>query len=208
MNETGVNEGRGIQLEPVMAVNMDALDEKLYSNRLLLRRVRKEDLCLLVEWSQSRVSCGEFLSPEYYDRYQVQQKLDGGVYWNRNEKLFFIEKRDGLPLGTIHYWQAAGKIDSVVVAVKIADPQERRKGYGTEAQKSLIIYLFERMKAQSVEMYIDVDNVAQQRCLGRLGFQFIESLTYDDKDVKRLGNLYQLDAFRYHQEPIYRYHYE
>jgi RimJ/RimL family protein N-acetyltransferase len=187
---------------------MSQFIEKLYTNRLLLRKVRQSDLDLLTKWSQSKDCCGDFLSPEYFELHQLQQKLDSGVFWNQDEKVFLIERRDAIPLGTIHYWRPSGKVDTMTVSVKIADARERNKGYGTEAQKFLLMYLFDKIGVQQVEMYTDIDNLAQQRCLRKLGFRLVESLTYDDRQVKRTGNLYRLDVSRYSQEFIYRFHYE
>jgi RimJ/RimL family protein N-acetyltransferase len=187
---------------------MSYVIEKLYTNRLLLRRIRTSDLSLLVQWSQTRDSCGDFLSPEFFELHQLQQRLDSGVFWNNEEKYFIIERRDTIPLGTIHYWQPSGKTDTVTMSVKIADAKERNKGYGTEAQKFVLIYLFDKVGVQRVEMYTDIDNIAQQRCLKKLGFRLVESLTYDDRQVKRTGNLYRLDASHYSEELIYRFHYE
>jgi RimJ/RimL family protein N-acetyltransferase len=182
--------------------------EKLYTNRLMLRRIQRSDLSLLVQWSRSKDSCGNFLSPECFELHQLQLKLDSGVLWNSDEKFFIIERRDETPLGTIHYWQSPGKSDTATVSVKIADSTQRNKGYGTEAQKFLLMYLFETIGVQHVEMYTDIDNLAQQSCLRKLGFRLVESLAYDDGNVKRTGNLYRLDASHYSKEPIYRFHYE
>jgi RimJ/RimL family protein N-acetyltransferase len=182
--------------------------EKLYTNRLMLRRVEHADLPLLVQWSRSQDSCGDYLSPENFDLRQLQQKLESGVLWNEGEKFFIIERRDASPLGTIHYWQPPGRYDTAAVSVKIADASQRNKGYGTEAQKFLLMYLFDKVGVKLVEMYTDIDNVAQQNCLKKLGFNLIESLNYDDRQIKRTGNLYRLDASRYSQELIYHFHYE
>jgi RimJ/RimL family protein N-acetyltransferase len=183
--------------------------EKLYTNRLMLRKVRQSDLALLVQWSQSKDSYGDYLSPEFFELHHLQQKLDSGVLWNDEEKIFLIERRrDAIPLGTIHYWQPPGKVDTVTVSVKIANFSERNKGYGTEAQKFLLIYLFDKIGVKRVEMYTDIDNLAQQRCLRKLGFRLVESLTYDDLHIKRTGNLYRLDVSHYSEELIYRFHYE
>ena len=182
--------------------------EKLYTNRLMLRKVRQSDLALMVQWSRSRDSYGDFLSPECFELHQLQQKLDSGVFWSQDEKIFLIERRDEIPLGTIHYWQPPGKADTATVSVKIANPGERNKGYGTEAQKFLLMYLFDKVGVQHVEMYTDIDNISQQRCLKKLGFRLVESLLYDDLHIKRTGNLYRLDAPLYNETPIYRYHYE
>ncbi len=183
--------------------------EKLFTRRLLLRRVEVDDVDLLVAWSNSTESCGDYLTPEEYDRDQLQQQLDAGVFWNDKEKLFIIEKKDdNRPIGTIHFWQPTGKPEIRVVALKVADVSERNKGYGTEAQKFLMIYLFDRIGIRKVEMYTDINNLPQQRCLKKLGFELVESLHYDDQKKQRTGNLYRLGFEKYNIEPIYRYHYE
>lgn len=174
----------------------------------MLRRIRQSDLPLLVQWSRSQDSCGNYLSLECFELHQLQQKLDAGVLWNNVEKFFIIERRDEMPLGTIHYWQPPGKYDTAAISVKIADSHQRNKGYGTEAQKFLLMYLFDKIGVKRVEMYTDIDNMAQQSCLRKLGFRLVESLTYDDGNVKRTGNLYRLEASHYSQELIYRFHYE
>ena len=182
--------------------------DKLYTNRLLLRRVTADDLDMLWRWSSSVASCGSYLSPERYEPEEIEQRYFAGLFWNNREKLFLVEKRDGTSLGTIHYWLAADRMATAVVAIKIAEPDERNKGYGTEAQKFLLMYLFDKEKMNQVEMYTDLDNLAQQRCLKKLGFSLIETLTYDDRGIRRTGNLYRIDRDQYQQEAIYRYHYE
>ncbi len=184
------------------------ISEKIFTNRLLLRRLIREDLMTLCNWSNSADAYGNFLSPEKFDLEEIRQKYDSGMFWNETEKLYIIEKKEQNAIGTIHYWLPADKMDTATVAIKIAEPNERNNGYGTEAQKSLIIFLLEKMKLKCVEMYTDLDNLAQQRCLRKLGFSLIETLTYDDKGIRRTGNLYRLTHSHYLQQPIYRYHYE
>ncbi len=183
--------------------------ERVFTSRLLLRRVRRDDIAMLVKWSQSVEYCGKYLSPECFDHVQLQHQLESHVFWSDEEKLFIIEtKEEHTPIGTIHFWQPTGKTDTRVVALKIAEPNQRSKGYGTESQKFLIIYLFERLGIQRIEMYTDINNTAQQRCLQKLGFDLVESLSYEDQKEYRTGNLYCLDYDKYLKEPIYKYHYE
>ncbi len=175
---------------------------------MVLRRLRRDDLDTLIRWSTSTESYGSFLSPERLDRQELEQQFASGVFWNDREKLFLIEKREQGAVGTIHYWLPADKMDTATVAVKIAEPSERNKGFGTEAQKFLLIYLFEKRKMRYVEMYTDLDNHPQQRCLRKLGFSLIETLTYDDRGIRRTGNYYRISHPEYLQQAIYRYHYE
>ncbi len=155
------------------------------------------------------MSCGNYLTPEKYNLDQLQLKWQLNALWNDQEKQFIVElKKPVRPIGTVHYWLAPGKRDTIAMALKIAEPQERGKGYGTEIQKIVIMYLFEHMQAKVIEMYTDINNIAQQRCLQKLGFELVESLVYDDRQQKRTGYLFRLNIHDYLIYPFYKYNYE
>jgi RimJ/RimL family protein N-acetyltransferase len=174
-----------------------------------LRRIQRADLPLICFWSNDTEACGRYLTPEGYSRDPLLEQIQSGTLWRTRERLFFIETRsDNQPLGTIHYWMRQDQRDIAVMAVKIAVSRKRRRGYGTEAQKYLIIHLFKQVGVRCVEMYTDMDNQPQQRCLNKLGFQMERSLTYTDHCIERTGHLYQLNATAFAKQPIYQYHYD
>lgn len=188
---------------------MSLYGDKLFTSRLALIRVQEEDLEAIVNWSKSQTACGTCLTPEQYDTEQMRAQIKSGIFWTDKEKLFLVEKKeDGKRIGTAHYWQPSGSQNRITMALKVSLPEERGKGFGTEIQKSLIIYIFDRLSVQSVEMYTDINNTAQQRCLEKLGFELIESLTYDDQREQRTGHLFRLSQEQYSSHPIYQYHYE
>lgn len=169
--------------------------------------MREADLPRLVDWSRSAEAYGRYLTPEHFQMDRVRQQLQAGVFWNDREKVFLILLReDEKSLGTLHYWQPAGREKTAAMALKIALPEERDKGYGTEAQRYLISYLFDRCGMEQVEMHTDIDNTIQQRCLQKLGFELIDSLSYKDQQVQRIGHLYRLTRTGYAAQPIYQYH--
>ena len=185
------------------------LGEHIYTCRLTMRRIEKDDLSLILAWSNSEKAFGPYLTPERHTPQRLNEQFTGGSLWRQNDKTFIIETREcATPLGTIHYWLRQTQPDTAMFSVKIAEPQQRGKGYGTEAQKFLIIHLFEQMGIRSVEMFTDINNAAQQRCLSKLGFTIIDSQTYDDRQVVRTGYLFQLNYQDYQQKAIYRFHYE
>ncbi|WP_419661879.1 GCN5-related N-acetyltransferase [Desulfosarcina variabilis str. Montpellier] len=185
------------------------LGEKIYTCRLTMRRISEDDLPLILKWSNSEEAFGPYLTPERYTPKRLNEQFAGGALWRNGDKTFFIEKREcATPIGTIHYWQRQTQPDTAMLAVKIAEPAQRDKGYGTEAQKFLIIHLFEQAGIKNVEMVTDINNAAQQRCLSKLGFTIIDSQTYDDHQVVRTGYLFQLGYQDYQQKAIYRFHYE
>lgn len=187
----------------------DVFGDVIYTRRLQLRRIREADLGLICAWSNDGAAFGDYLTPERQTRQQLKAQFCGGTLWNRHNKTLLIERREPpLPIGTIHYWLKQTRPCCAVICVKIALVDQRGWGFGTEAQKFLIIQLFEQVGVDHVEMVTDIDNIAQQRCLGKLGFGVDRSLIYDDQQVKRTGHLYRLDRDGYRRTAIYRYHYE
>ena len=188
---------------------MSLYGNKLFSRRLTLSKIEESDIATLVGWSKSCEACGSYLTPENYNLEQMRKQIASDAYWNENEKLFLVTTKDNnKAIGTAHYWQPSRGKKSVTMALKIALPEERGKGYGTEIQKFLIMYVLDRLSVEFIEMYTDINNIPQQRCLKKLGFDLSESLTYDDLKVRRTGHLYCLTAEQYKKHPIYQFHYE
>ena len=174
-----------------------------------MRRLKGADLPLILAWSNSERACGPYLTPDRQSAKRLNEQYAANALWSPHDKTFLIEKRESAtPIGTIHYWLKQNQEKSAVMSVKIADLQERGKGYGTEAQKFMIIHLFEQVGIKTVDMYTDIDNLPQQRCLKKLGFCIHRSLTYDDRQVTRTGHLYRLTDVAFQAAAIYRFHYE
>jgi RimJ/RimL family protein N-acetyltransferase len=50
-------------------------------------------------------------------------------------------------------------------------PEARGHGYGTQAQRQLVDYLFQTTTVNRVEASTDIDNIAEQRALEKVGLQ-------------------------------------
>ncbi len=73
-------------------------------------------------------------------------------------------------------------------------PEARGKGYGTEAQRLLVDYLFRNTMVERIEAGTEVDNLAEQRALEKVGFVregVIRSSTFRD-GAWRDGILYSI----------------
>lgn len=178
--------------------------DKIFSKKLILRKIEEKDIELITKWSNSKESSGKYLSMEQYSPEDCLRKFENNYFWNDNSKTFIIELLGGESVGTVHYWTKPEKKKILNLCVKIASVDFRGKGYGYEAQKILIINLFTRKLCDLIEMYTDIDNIVEQRCLAKLGFEFIESLTYRDRDIDRLGVLYRLTVEKYNELINYR----
>jgi RimJ/RimL family protein N-acetyltransferase len=170
--------------------------------------MEEEDIGCVIGWSDSPEACGPFLTPERYSSDDIHRFIDGFNSPFNQGRMFLIELKDGRPIGTIQYWMKPEDRRTAVMAVKIGDPAERNKGYGTEAQKYLIIHLFSKTLVGAVDMFTDIDNGPQQRCLMKLGFELMDSRSYDDQQIFRTGNLYRLSKKRFQETLTYQFFYE
>ena len=130
-----------------------------------LRVAEKEDLPLLLEWFNNPQVSGEF---EPLDRQRSKKEFEDR-YDKRgpDEKSFLIEKKDGGRIGEIgHYpWGSMLEIGYSII------PDERGKGYCTEAVQIMVDYLFLSRNIVRVEAHTSIRNRASQRVLEKSGFK-------------------------------------
>jgi len=125
-----------------------------------LRLAEKEDVPLVAEWANDR----EYLC-EYQDVWEIsQEKLEEIML---QETIFFIiEKKDGTKIGHISSW-TRGKTREMGLALV---PNERGKGYGTEAIQIILDYLFLNTEVVRIQVRTDEGNMPSQRVLEKAGF--------------------------------------
>lgn len=174
------------------------LGEHIFTKRLNLRKIEQEDLKLISDWSSSRAAHGEYLTPENHSLEECFTSWKSNSYWNEQSKTLIIEeKTTNKPLGTIRYWLKQNDHQTAMVALKVAEPDCRGQGVGTEAQLGLIHYLFTQEHFHAVEMFTDIDNIPEQRCLAKLRFTLVDVQVYEDQKVQRQGRLYRMTRAEY-----------
>ena len=167
--------------------------DQIFTKRLILRKIKEEDLRQISDWSFSIAAYGDYLTPENQTFQECLSRWENNSYWNEQSKTFIIEHKERhKPIGTIRYWKKQNDHRAVLVALKIAEIDFRGQGYGTESQLGLIDFLFTNQNYHTVEMFTDIDNVPEQRCLKKLGFTFVDIQSYEDQKVARQGRLYRL----------------
>lgn len=80
------------------------------------------------------------------------------------DTVFFMIKKDGVKIGHINGW-VIGRTMEIGFALM---PSERRKGYGTEAIRLMVDYLFLTKDIVRIQATTAVENVASQRALEKL----------------------------------------
>ena len=145
----------------------------LHGEKIYLRPISRDDLPLLQSWSNKL----EFQDEYNFFGLQQENVLEKGFQENG-----LLEPHRGRLAVVTHEQQMVGDVGyrqvrhgpnegSIAYALGIAlAPEQRGKGYGTEAQRLLCEYLFAMSPVMRIEATTDITNIAEQRALVRAGF--------------------------------------
>ena len=132
-----------------------------------LRIVEKEDLPLLSEWFNKLEVFGEYNPLHQMSKTEVEKIFESP----HEEKLFIIEKKDGSKIGFItHFYvlHVAGRQLEIGYSLL---PNERGKGYCSEAVKIMVDYLFLSKDVGRIQAQTDPRNIGSQKVLEKVGFK-------------------------------------
>ena len=125
-----------------------------------MRRAEKNDVSLFAEWANDREYLGE-----YQDVWEISKEKLGEIML-QGTIFFIIEKKDGTKIGHITSW-TRGKTREMGFALV---PNERGKGYGTEAIQMMVDYLFLNTQVVRIQVQTDEENMPSKRVLEKAGF--------------------------------------
>lgn len=128
-----------------------------------LRVLEKEDLPLLAEWNNYPEFGGEY-EPLEQSSYAEFEKWYSGL--RTEEKWFIIEKKDGTKIGQI---LCVPKGPHYSIGYRVL-PDERNKGYCTEAVKIIVDYLFLSQNIVRIKSETNPKNTASSKVLEKAGF--------------------------------------
>jgi RimJ/RimL family protein N-acetyltransferase len=140
--------------------------------RVRLRDVTLADADLLDSWNADPDRAefndfGEQMSPVNRD------VLASGPLRNEQNGMLVVETADREPIGTVSWHKVRygpnPESDAWNIGIELR-PEAQGRGYGSEAQRELAQYLFEHTSVNRVEASTDVENIAEQRALGKAGY--------------------------------------
>ena len=145
----------------------------IHGRLINLRPVTYADVELLDAW----INDLNFMS-EYNDfglhpagSYALRLSQDGLL--NEQQGTLLIATANNIVVGDVSYRQVAygpnGGSQAYNIGISIV-AEQRRKGYGAEAQRLLASYLFATQPIMRVEASTDIANLAEQHALERAGF--------------------------------------
>jgi RimJ/RimL family protein N-acetyltransferase len=128
-----------------------------------LKVLEKEDLPLLADWSNNPEIFSDMWFPQMSET-EWEKRYDS---LKPDTKWFFIEKKDGTKIGTVFHFLNGNYMEIGYILV----PNERKKGYGSEAIKIIVDYLFLSKELVRVQAITGVDNFASSGILEKAGFK-------------------------------------
>jgi len=129
-----------------------------------LRVAEKEDLLFIGEWRNNQEFQGEYNLLIQESKEELEKRYDN---LRPEEKWFLIEKKDGIKIGLI-ILELEGGVQEIGYGII---PNERGKGYCTEAVNIAVDYLFLSKPLVRIQAHTNVKNMASQRVLEKAGFR-------------------------------------
>lgn len=140
--------------------------------RINLRPQKREDAELIAKFQQDPdVMENYFMSltipplKEFIERWYDYQTTEKDGY------SFAIESKQGEFIGTCHTMSLNMKNGTTYIAIFIGHPEYRSKGYGTEAMKLLLNFLFNEVGLRKVKLNVFDFNKRAIRCYEKSGFK-------------------------------------
>ena len=142
----------------------------LEGKRINLRLVEKEDTSLLFEFFNRPEILGEYNPVKQISRTDIEKAIENTDICET--QIFIIEKKDGKKIGFINHfsviWNGIGKLLTIAYCLL---PNQRGKGYCTEAAQILVDYLFLAKEIKCIQATTHIKNIASQRVLEKIGFK-------------------------------------
>jgi ribosomal-protein-alanine N-acetyltransferase len=131
-----------------------------------LRIMEKEDLPVYSEWVNNPDFYGEYDYLDQKSRTEIEKRFDN---YPPEKRKFIIQKKDGRRIGSIEGEQHFSYGSYLEIGFTIV-PEERGKGYCSEAVVIMVDYLFLSSSLNRIQAVTDTRNLPSQRVLEKAGF--------------------------------------
>jgi len=138
----------------------------LEGKSIRLRVIEKEDLRVVAEWVSNPLFMGEYQELKQETVAELEKMYDRVI---PEGKWFFIIKKDGDKIGYVTHYPVSGGTHTEVGYMVV--PDERNKGYGTEALKIIVDYVFLLKNRVRIQAKTDAENLASRKILEKAGFK-------------------------------------
>jgi len=139
----------------------------LQGEKIDLRILERDDYHVLAEWLNKPEIFGEDNPLNRITQEEIGKMFDGP----HGTRQFIVQNKEGRHIGYVScYYVLHPSARWLEVGYSLI-PSERGKGYGTEALRILVDYLFITEETDRIQAQTDQDNLASQKILEKTGFK-------------------------------------
>ena len=136
-----------------------------------LRAVEPEDYRLLWEWVNDPDVMVYWGRPGNSESLPEVGRLEEAQAARGTSRKYIVETHDARAIGQIDYYDLNWQARSAWTSILIADPQYWGGGYGTDAMRTLLTYLFRNLGLHRVSLSAHVTNGRAIRSYEKNGFK-------------------------------------
>jgi len=142
----------------------------LVGHRVILRPFRRSDLDGLYDLTSDVREIGEFWPLGCISEPRWLKQFDETSWWTDEFKLFLITDLGGRRLGQVNVYKASHSYRGWELGYRIYRPEDRGKGFMTEAVRLATAYLFGQEPIDRVQIVLDPRNVGSRTVAERAGY--------------------------------------
>ena len=150
----------------------------LVGKNVILRPFRRTDLEGLYDLVSDVREIGEFWPLGCISEPRWLKRFDENHWWTDEFKILLITKRAGRRLGQINVYKASHSYEGWELGYRIYRPEDRGKGYTTEAVRIATAYLFEQEPIGRIQILLDPRNAGSRRVAEKAGYSLEGTLRH------------------------------
>jgi len=174
----------------------------LVGHQVILRPFRRSDLDGLYDLSADVRVKGEFWPLGCISEPRWFKQFDETSWWSDDFKLFLVTDRDGRRLGQINIYKPSHSYSGWELGYRIYRPEDRGKGYMTEAIRLATAYLFGQDTIDRVQILLDPQNTGSRAVAERAGYKMEGTLRHAHFDRGSFRDLLLFSIIRSEAPPI------
>ena len=174
----------------------------LVGHRVILRPFRKSDLDGLYDLVSDVREIGEFWPLGCISEPRWFKQFEETNWWSGDFKILLITDREGGKVGQVNIYKASHSYGGWELGYRIYRPEDRGKGYMTEAVRLATSYLFGQTAIDRVQIVLEPRNVGSRAVAERAGYQLEGTLRHAHFDRGAFLDLLLFSIIRSDVPPI------
>ena len=173
----------------------------LENNNIKLRAIEPEDLELLYTWENSSQiwQVSNTLAP--YSKFVLKQYIENSnkdIFETKQLRLIITSKNNNnFPIGTIDLYDIDFYNLKAGIGILIADDDNRKKGFASEALKIILEYTFKHLGLKQLFCEISEKNTASLQLFKKLNFKVSGKLLNWKKSINNFEDVFILQNINF-----------